>query len=162
MKLYLIRHAWAEERDVDRFPNDRLRPLKTGSAKRFKRLLTTLNADTWPIESIITSPLTRCVGTARALKDVLKQKVDLEEDERLAPGSDWNSLLTTTIKKKVPAAAWVGHGPDIDAAFALLLGVEQVRTKMSKGAVAAFEISDRAIVPKAKLLWYVDAKLLSL
>lgn len=50
MKLYLIRHAWAEERNVDRFPDDRLRPLKTGSAKRFKRLLTTLNAVTWPID----------------------------------------------------------------------------------------------------------------
>jgi phosphohistidine phosphatase SixA len=162
MKLYLIRHAWAEERDVDRFPDDRLRPLKPGSAKRFKRLLTTLGAETWPIETIFTSPLTRCVETARLLQDVLKEKVAFEKDEMLAPGSDWDSLLKKTIKEKISAAAWVGHGPDIDAAFALLLGIEQVRTKMSKGAIAAFKLSDRASTPKAKLLWYVDAKLLNL
>ena len=162
MRLYLIRHAWAEERDVDRFPDDRLRPLKPGSAKRFKRLLTTLGAETWPIEAIIASPLTRCVETAYLLKDVLKEKVDLEEDEMLAPGTDWDNLLKKTLKRKASAAVWVGHGPDIDAAFALLLGIEQGRTKMSKGAIAAFELSDRASTPKAKLLWYADAKLLSL
>lgn len=157
MKLFLIRHAWAKDRDADRFPDDRIRPLKSGSSKRFKKLLHTLNAEAWPVEIIITSPLTRCVQTACALKEVLKEKTDLKEDEMLSPGSDWDGLLKKTVKKNVSGAAWVGHGPCIDAGFAFLLGIEQVRTKMSKGAVAAFELTEISGTVKAKLLWYADA-----
>lgn len=162
MKLYLIRHAWAEERDAERYPDDRLRPLKRGSSKRFKQLLETLGAETWPVETIMTSPLTRCVQTAHALKSVLKEAADLQEEKMLAPGSDWSRLLKKTLTKKLAAAAWIGHGPDIDAGFAFLLGREQIRTKMTKGAVAAFELTETSGTARATLLWYADAKVLNL
>jgi len=42
MRLYLVRHAWAEEADSKRWPNDGERPLTDDGKKRFRKTVEAL------------------------------------------------------------------------------------------------------------------------
>ena len=42
MNLFIIRHAWAAERDDAAFPDDSLRPLTDEGRKRFARMVEAL------------------------------------------------------------------------------------------------------------------------
>ena len=64
MKLYIVRHAWAEEQDDDRWPDDRQRPLTAEGRKRFSRVAKALDHRGIAPQLIVTSPLMRCRQTA--------------------------------------------------------------------------------------------------
>ena len=67
MDLYIVRHAWAGQRDDSRWPDDGMRPLTAEGKERFARVVRKL-ADAGVAPGIIAaSPLVRCVETAEIL-----------------------------------------------------------------------------------------------
>ena len=66
MDLFILRHAWAPDRDDSRWPNDDLRPLSEAGKKRFAAFVEKLIQRGMTPQVIATSPLLRCVQTANS------------------------------------------------------------------------------------------------
>jgi len=160
MTLYIIRHAWAEDRDLARWPDDDQRPLTDKGRKRFKKLLKKLTKGQFAPAIIATSPLVRCQETAQLVARALDNQPPIVELDALKPGSDLSTLVLWTADRTEGDVAWVGHAPDVDRLAAQLIGDGQAAIPFAKGAVAAI-LFDAAITPgTGELQWLATAKLL--
>jgi phosphohistidine phosphatase len=110
---------------------------------------------------IATSPLIRCVETARILAagDGKAEVVELGE---LRPGSDLDSLLQWTAKqaRKHAEIAWVGHAPDVNRMAVALIGQGDSQIRFGKGAIVAIRFDGPPALGCGELQWLVTAKVL--
>jgi phosphohistidine phosphatase len=158
--LYIVRHAWAEERDADRFPDDDLRPLTGEGKKRFGRMMERLIAAGFRPTLIATSPLVRCRQTAELIVKHLSSPAQLAELDALRPGADLKQLIDWTARQAGQTIAWIGHAPDVSELTAAFVGDGTAAIRFAKGAVAAIEFA-RDIAPgKGELNWLATAKIL--
>lgn len=79
MRLYIVRHAWAYERDVNRWPDDGQRPLTAEGRARFAKVAKALAQRGFDPTAIATSPLIRCRETADLLLARLPRSTQLAE-----------------------------------------------------------------------------------
>jgi phosphohistidine phosphatase len=161
MDLYIVRHAWAGQRDDSRWPDDGLRPLTAEGKQRFARLANKLVGAGMTPSVIASSPLVRCIETAEVLAAALDGPKVVKLDE-LQPGSDLPGLLRWTARQaaKHEQIAWVGHAPDVDNLAAALIGDAGALIHFAKGAVAAIRFDGEPAVAKGELQWLVTAKVL--
>jgi phosphohistidine phosphatase len=161
MDLYIVRHAWAGQRDDSRWPDDAMRPLTVEGKERFARLVKKLVGAGATPGIIATSPLIRCVETAEILAAGLDGPKIVKLDA-LQPGSDLQELLQWTARQaaKHEQIAWVGHAPDVDNLAAALIGDAAALIHFAKGAVAAIRFDGEPAVGKGELQWLATAKLL--
>jgi phosphohistidine phosphatase len=158
--LYIIRHAWAEDRDATRWPDDDQRPLTDKGRKRFKKVLKKLTKGQFAPAIIATSPLVRCQETAELVARSLESQPSIVQLDALKPGSDLSALVGWMADRTEGDVAWVGHAPDVDRLAAQLIGDSQAAICFAKGAIAAISF-DAAIEPGAgELQWLASAKLL--
>ena len=157
--LYIVRHAWAGERDHQKYPDDRLRPLTTEGRDRMRAIVKKLAKRGFAPSRLITSPLVRCRQTADIIAEVIGGKVPIIEREELAPGSDLAGLLASRDAQQ-PKSAWVGHEPDLGEITARLLGDGSSGIAFSNGAVAGIEFEDHIAQAAGELQWLVTAKTL--
>jgi phosphohistidine phosphatase len=162
MDLYIIRHAWAFDRDLSRWPDDDLRPLADEGKKRFADFVEKLVERRVTPQAIASSPLVRCVQTAKILATGIPEKPKIEELDELRPSSDLTGLLRWTVRqsKDFNQIAWVGHAPDVGRLTAELIGESEGRIHFSKGAVAAIRFNEPPARQLGELRWLVTAKLL--
>ena len=166
MLLYIVRHAWAFERDEDHFPDDRLRPLTPRGIKRFRRLARRLARRGVRPTLVATSPLVRCRQTADLLVEQLPHDVQLEEVEALTPGSDLDRALAWAHEKlaahdlDIAEVAWVGHSPDVEELCARLIGDGHANLRFPKGAFAAIRFADAPAAGSGLLEWFVTPRIL--
>ncbi len=159
MLLYIVRHAWAEERDDGRWPNDDLRPLTGEGKKRFAKVARRLvNAGVRPT-IVATSPLIRCRQTADILLKELPSDTQLVELDALRPGSNLDELIAWTAEQPGDVA-WVGHAPDVGDLTAALIGDATASIRFAKAATAALEFAGPPARDKAQLNWLATAKVL--
>jgi phosphohistidine phosphatase len=159
MNLYIVRHAWAFDRDDSQWPDDDLRPLTKGGKERFANVAATLIERGMTPEIIATSPLVRCVETAHILA---AERVDVVEMDQLRPGANADDLLAWTVRqaRKLEEIAWVGHSPDVDRLAAALLGQRGDSIRFAKGAVASIRFDGHPMFGAGELQWLVTAKML--
>ena len=162
MNLYIIRHAWAEDRDDSHWPNDDLRPLTTDGKERFAQVVRHLVRRGITPRIIATSPLTRCVETAGLVAAGLPEGPKIVELDELRPGSDLEGLLRWTIRQadRHEEIAWVGHAPDVSRLAAAMIGEGDSLIRFTKGAVAAIRFDGSPALGSGELQWLVTAKLL--
>jgi phosphohistidine phosphatase len=160
MLLYIVRHAWAEQRDAERYPNDDLRPLTGEGKKRFAKVVERLAEGGFRPTLVATSPLVRCRQTADIIVKHLPDKAELVELDALRPGSDLNALVEWTAAQPDEAIAWVGHAPDVGDLAASLIGDGTGAIRFAKGAIAAIEFDGKPAGEKGQLNWLATAKLL--
>jgi phosphohistidine phosphatase SixA len=160
MLLYIVRHAWAEERDAARFPNDDLRPLTGEGKKRFAKMVERLLDGGFRPILVATSPLVRCRQTADIMLKHLANEAKLVELDALRPGSDLAELIRWTAEQQGDAIAWVGHAPDVTDLAAALIGDGAAAIRFAKGAAAAIEFASEVAAGKGELNWLATAKLL--
>jgi phosphohistidine phosphatase len=161
MDLYIIRHAWAADRDDRQWPDDDLRPLTEEGKERFTQMAARLLGRGMTPELIATSPLVRCVETAKLLA-AEADKVEVVERDELRPGSNLDGLLQWTAResRKRERIAWVGHAPDVNRLAAALLGDGSGVIHFAKGAVAAIRFDGLPAIGMGELQWLVTAKVL--
>jgi len=162
MLLYIIRHAWAEERDERRYPDDGLRPLTDDGRKRFRKLVRALADRGFVPAEIATSPLLRCRQTAEAVAEVLLSRPRVTVVDELSPGSDLHALLDWTRQRTPGDVAWVGHAPDVSHLTASLIGDALTAIHFGKGAVAAVEFDRPPAAGQGELQWLATAKMLGI
>ena len=162
MDLYIIRHAWAEERDADRWPDDDLRPLSKEGKKRFAKVVAGLAERGVAPSLLATSPLVRCRQTADLLAEKLPGGPPVVELSALEPGSDLESLLEWTAAQTGDhdQVGWVGHAPDVDRLTAALIGEGDSLIHFAKGATAAVRFEGPPAVGQGGLRWLATAKVL--
>jgi phosphohistidine phosphatase len=161
MELYIIRHAWAADRDDSRWPGDDARPLTPEGRERFARVAKKLAGCSMTPGVIATSPLIRCVETAQLLAAALDGPKVVELDE-LRPGSNLEGLSRWTVRQaaKHEQIAWVGHAPDVGRLVGALIGDGGSLIHFAKGAAAAIRFDGEPTIGNGELQWLVTAKTL--
>jgi len=162
MLLYIIRHAWAEERDEGQYPDDDLRPLTGEGRKRFRKLVRTLADRGFVPAQIATSPLPRCRQTAEIIAELVPSRPPVTVVEDLSPGGNLDALLEWTRRRTPADVAWVGHAPDVSHLTAALIGDALAAVRFGKGAVAAIEFDRPPAIGQGELQWMVTAKMLGI
>jgi phosphohistidine phosphatase len=162
MLLYIVRHAWAEERDEGRYSDDCLRPLTDDGRKRFRKLVRALADRGFMPAEIATSPLVRCQQTAEVIAEVVPSRPRVTVVEELSPGSDLHALLEWTRQRTGGDVAWVGHAPDVSHLTASLIGDALTAIRFAKGSVAAIEFDRPPAAGQGELQWLATAKLLGI
>jgi phosphohistidine phosphatase len=162
MDLYLVRHAWAGDRNDSQWPDDDLRPLTNLGKKRFAEVAAKLANRGMEINAIATSPLIRCVQTAEILADVVPGKAEIVELDALRPGSNLNAVMlwTTQQAERHQNIVWVGHTPDLDRMTAALIAGNDGLIHFAKGGAAAVRFDGPLEIGAGELRWLVTAKIL--
>lgn len=155
MKLLLIRHAIAEEREsfARTGKEDRLRPLTDEGRKKMKQAAKGLRAMVPEIELLATSPLTRAAQTAAILDSVYGDVKEVEIKE-LSPEATPERFLRWLRKQKADTVAAVGHEPSLSLiASWLLTGQERRVIALRKGGACLIDFPDGVDAGAGTLLW---------
>jgi phosphohistidine phosphatase len=163
MRLYLVRHAIAAERDASRWPDDRLRPLTAAGTRRFKRaapaLMKVISAG-GPIDRLITSPLTRARATAAILHRAgMPEPI---EESVLTPGRTAARVLAVLRAHGAESIVLVGHEPDLGRLLAVCIAGPDanVSLRFRKGGAACLSFAAAPRVGEATLEWLLPPKAL--
>lgn len=160
MMLYIVRHAWAVDRD-DPELDDASRQLTDEGRERFDLVAKLLVKRGFAPAVIATSPLVRCRETADILVDRLTSSVQIVALEELSPGAELAQLVSWTAEHAAGVdAAWVGHAPDVEQLTAELIGGSRAAIRFAKGAAAAIRFPDGIAAGRGELRWLVSAKIL--
>ena len=155
MKLLMIRHAIAEEREdfARTGKDDRLRPLTDEGRKKMKQNARGLKKLAPDIDLLATSPLTRAAQTGAVLDSVFDGLNEVEIEE-LSPEADPQQFLRWLRKRKEECVAVVGHEPSISLILSrLLTGAERRIFAFRKGGACLLEFPDDVGAGEATLLW---------
>jgi phosphohistidine phosphatase len=155
MKLLLIRHAIAEEREhfARTGKDDRLRPLTDEGRKKMKQGVKGLTSIVPEIDLLATSPLTRAAQTG-AILDSVYGGLDEVEIEELSPEATPTEFLRWLRQQKTETVAAVGHEPSISLILSwLLTGTERRIFSFRKGGACLVEFAGEVGAGTATLLW---------
>lgn len=159
MRLYIVRHAWADEPNSERYPDDALRPLTREGRRRFRRVVKKLVRRGFAPALVATSPLVRCRQTAEIIARRL-DGVQIVALAALAPGSNLAELVKWTLAQGLERVAWVGHAPDVGRLAAVLVGGEGAAIGFAKGAAAAIDFERQVEPGQGVLSWLATPELL--
>ena len=149
MNLFLLRHANANWPDWNQ-PDDE-RPLTKRGKKESRQAAKFLERLKVSIDLIITSPLPRAAQTAKIVARRLK--VELCEDEKLAPGFDATKLRALLKSQRSQDLMIVGHEPDFSGVVRALTGGA---IKLAKAGIATIQLEQSAT--RGRLLWLVSPR----
>jgi phosphohistidine phosphatase len=139
MKIYIIRHAIAMEREEWTGSDDK-RPLTEKGRKKMEQIAAGLAAMEINFTHVFSSSLVRAQQTAEILQNVLK--IDcLEETDLLVPLADPAAMIPFLNKLPDGAdVALVGHEPHVSGLLSYLLsGQHKSFATFKKGGVAMLE-----------------------
>jgi phosphohistidine phosphatase len=159
--VYIVRHAWAGDRDEKAFPDDRLRPLTARGRKRFQKFVKRLEKRGFAPQLVATSPLLRCRQTADIIAGLVPgcgppvERIELCPDGELAPLATWSATRQAGGAERI---AWVGHAPDVGRMVARLIGGDG-DIEFSKGAVAAVLFPGPIAVGHGVLRWLITPRM---
>ena len=149
--IYLVRHAIAEDRDAERWPDDALRPLTKDGEKKFRRAARGLREVASTVDVVLASPYVRAWRTAEILHEEAKWPPPARE-ERLEAWRDPSDGLALTGGDGT--IALVGHEPYLSRLASLVLtgDDDKVHIDFKKGGVILLE--------GTMLRWYATPKML--
>src|SRR5215207_2783360 len=155
MRLLLIRHAIAEEREdfARTGKDDSLRPLTDDGRKKMKQAARGLRGLVPEIDLLATSPLTRAAQTGAIVDSVYGGLKEVEIEE-LSPETTPEDFLRWLRKQKVDVVAAVGHEPSISLILSwLLTGNERRIFAFRKGGACLLEFPEEPGAGTATLVW---------
>ncbi|HVT57587.1 MAG TPA: histidine phosphatase family protein [Thermoanaerobaculia bacterium] len=155
MKLLIIRHAIAEEREdfARTGKDDQLRPLTDEGRKKMKQGARGLKTIVPEIDLLATSPLTRAAQTGAVLDSVYGDLREVEVQE-LQPQASPIEFLAWLRQQEGETVAVVGHEPSISLMLSwLLTGTEKRIFSFRKGAACMLEFAGEVGAGTATLLW---------
>lgn len=162
MRLILIRHAIAEERNHVRWPDDADRSLTQRGMRRFRpaaRGLGTLEPD---VDRVLASPFVRTHQTATILEDELGWP-DPELCPQLAGGAPLGGAIAM-IDECAPRAtvAVVGHEPTMSLLASAYAGgpTSQLTFSWRRGGAALIEFERAAAVNVGSLRWFLSPRVM--
>jgi phosphohistidine phosphatase len=161
MRLYIVRHAIAHERDRKRWPDDSKRPLTADGRKRFRKAAQGL-ANLLPRKAVLlTSPFVRSRQTAELLAKVARLKAPRDASELAAhqPVRKAFDLLRAQARKHIII---VGHEPHLGVLLGAALAGPSAKfaVELKKGGAACVEFAGRVAPGRGTLMWMLPPRLL--
>jgi phosphohistidine phosphatase len=161
VKLYVVRHAIAEDSDPSRWPDDSLRPLTDRGVRQFRKAARGLRALVTDVDVVLSSPAVRAWDTAQILADEAGWPNPMRCEEL------WDGSAADVAGALQPFAgarslALVGHEPTLSRLMSLLLtgGGAADFIEMKKGAVAHLEPTMPGQIGRAELIWSLPPRVL--
>lgn len=146
--VYVVRHAIAEQRDGERWPDDALRPLTTDGEKRFREAARGLRSVAPSVDAVLSSPYVRAWRTA----EILHEETGWPEPTRCAElEAERSPDGALEIVQGRETVAVVGHEPFLSGFVGLLLAAG-LSIDFKKGGVV--------LVEDGVLRWYATPKIL--
>lgn len=148
MRLLVVRHAIAEDRDVFAASgrDDRLRPLTTDGARKMKRAVEGLRTVVASIDLLAASPLVRAAETAEIIREAYGIDRVVTEGS-LVPEGAVAEVVEWIATRSEDLVAVVGHEPQFGRLVAYLIGAgDRPVIEMKKGAACLLEF-DGAVGP---------------
>lgn len=142
MRLFVVRHARAEERSDAQFPNDSQRPLTKQGIDEFTRLARRLER-AWDAPAVVlASRFERAWQTARILRDEAKwpkaQRCEMLEADHAGGIA---AVEQAILEHAGDSLAVVGHEPTLSELVSHLIGTDLPSVVMRKGAVAVLDVA---------------------
>ncbi len=160
VRLYLVRHAIASERDDTKWPDDDKRPLTHKGTARMREIVQGLQELDVDLDLVITSPLVRAKQTADLILAGWPDAPDLVVNDALAPaGSPAAVAEVLSRHTKLKNIALVGHEPNMGDLAAFLIGA-RAPLPFKKGGVACIEMPTLPVVGPGQLAWHATPKML--
>ncbi len=163
MKIIILRHAIAEDRDAwaDKSEDDSLRPLTERGISRLHQACLGLKTVVDRVDAIVSSSLTRAQQTAQILFEYYPD-AELGEDPDLEPGGDLDSLVDRLADSSDSAViVLIGHEPDLSTLLGLLIaGAERSIAKLKKASAVCVDFSVENGDFYARLLWLLPPAVL--
>lgn len=161
MKLYILRHGEAVERDDPKFKHDADRPLTVKGIQRTKLLAHTLRQLEIPLDVIFTSPLRRARETADIVERGLRLHGRVEFTQHLAPGGGVEKLVAqlNALRPAPRSLMLVGHEPDLSGLISMLItGGPNLLLALKKGALCRLEVEHLRCGRCASLEWLLPPR----
>lgn len=161
MKLYLVRHAIAEEVGTTEYEDDSLRPLTEKGREKMRRIAKGLKELGVQPDLIVSSPYVRASQTASILAKELKYKEEISYSDLLVPmGEPGDMIGEINEKYSVDELMLVGHEPSLSSlASVLLVGTPDASINFKKGGVCCLSADDLHYDRKAVLEWLITPKI---
>ena len=173
MKLLIIRHGKAEDREVyhrvSHERSDHLRPLTKEGKKQWAEVSQWLQGQVSKIDEIWTSPLVRAQETTQILQKYYS-KASVYEKQELEPQNPPEKILqvldkflwgeNTTFQESLPCVAIVGHEPHLSQTLCELISTPfQGNIGFKKAGIAMVNFSGHHGKGQSELKWLVTPKL---
>ncbi|MSP92367.1 MAG: phosphohistidine phosphatase SixA [Myxococcales bacterium] len=140
MRLYVLRHGIAIEREDPECPVDPERPLTPEGVERTRMALHGLVTLGTRVDCIHTSPYLRAQQTAELAGEALSvPKMQIETVAWLAPETPAEETAAAIRALEVASTLVVGHAPLLDDLVAALLAVPEPVTRLKKAGCAVLE-----------------------
>jgi phosphohistidine phosphatase len=160
MRLYLIRHAIAEDRDAAAWPDDSLRPLTRRGVRRFRRAAAGLATLAPSVDVLLSSPLIRAWETAVILEKEAGWPSPIRCPELAADNPHGVQDIVKSYGE-AESIALVGHEPYMSRLAAWLLSPGWGPwLQFRKGGAAMLETMADGEAPGYELIWHVTPRLL--
>lgn len=161
MRVFIVRHAIAFERDRKRWPDDALRPLTAAGARRFREAVPGIAWLTGRPERVLSSPLVRARQTAGILTSVADW-AEAQDMPELAPGASPKRTLAAIHAHEADSVVLVGHEPHLTTLIAAAIASphEQVRIKLKKGGAACLVFDGAVRAGRGELAWLLTPRAL--
>jgi phosphohistidine phosphatase len=161
MDLYLVRHAIAEPRDADRWPDDSLRPLTRAGAASFRRAGRGLRRLGIEVDAMLASSYVRAWQTSELLVEEAGWP-GAEPCSELEPSAAPPTALAAIRGRSERSLALVGHEPGLGRLASLLLAgsPDAIELEVKKGAVLSLRCDGPPAPAIASLRWSAGPKLL--
>jgi phosphohistidine phosphatase len=138
--LYLVRHAIAEPRDSDRWPDDAARPLSRDGSELFRTAARGLVRAGIGVEVVFSSPYVRAWQTA----EILAREAgwpEAREARELEPASPLLAAVELLRSEDAASLALVGHQPNLSELASLLVtGDHRARLELKKGGLIRLRV----------------------
>lgn len=157
MRILLMRHAPAEDRDPQRWPDDRARPLTERGLRRARQAARGVCALEREVSRIWTSPAARAQATADAFAAESGGDAIPEAFEALAPEvSHQDAVALVRSLKGEGVILVVGHEPGLSGLAGELLGAPARSLGFKKCGACALDLDPAG----GRLAWWMTPRAL--
>ena len=154
MNLYILRHAIAELRDAEKFPDDSKRPLTAKGAKRMKTIAEGMKALGLEFDAILSSSYERAKETAEIVAASFGARDKLKFTKHLETFNGQKLVAEINKLEKSDNVLLVGHEPDLSEMISVLLvGDTHLQVAMKKGGICKLTIDELTYSRCASLEW---------
>ena len=158
MRLYLMRHGIAIDREDPKCPSEENRYLTPDGVKKTRDAAKGLAALGIEPTVFLTSPLRRAVETAELTASIFGfPKERIRRSDALSLGRSPAALFKELAHLRAREVICFGHAPHLDEVIARALGSRTLVTSLKKAGVACVDL-ESVSPPRGTLVWILTPK----
>ncbi len=157
MKIYILRHGIALDRNDPSILSDASRPLIPIGIEKTNKIAKFLKKQKFNFDRILSSPYLRAKETAIIVSDLFR--LEIQETEDLTPDGSFDKLIDEINSNNVDEILLVGHEPHLSFFISyLLIGDESLDLTLKKGGFCSIEFIDKVQAGMGNLICLLTPK----